>query len=126
MLGGVIIPVKHKCAKSGCNELVAIGNRYCIKHANYNEREYNQLRSRTNKDYIKFYHSKEWKQLRSLKLINNTLCENCLRSGIITQATTVHHRNDVSSHWSERLDYDNLESLCKSCHEKIYKGRRYS
>lgn len=120
--------ILHKCGKSGCKELISTDKRYCDKHTNYYSRQYDRLRMRNvlTRDYRLFYQSKEWKQLRELKLSNNPLCERCLLQHKHTIATDVHHVHDVFYHWNERTDLSNLQSLCKSCHEKIHKLGYYN
>lgn len=113
----------HKCAKSGCNKLIDINAKYCKQHANYYPRQYDKLRMRNKftRDYRLFYQSKAWRKLRQDKLLNNPLCELCLLKHKYTNATDVHHIDDVFNHWNERLNFDNLQALCKSCHEGIHK-----
>lgn len=120
--------ILHKCAKSGCNALISVNSQYCKKHINYYSREYDKLRMKNEltRDYRLFYHSKEWRQLRQVKLARNPLCENCLLKHQNTLSTDVHHIDDVFNHWSERLNYDNLQALCKPCHEKIHKLGYYT
>ncbi|MCO5469186.1 HNH endonuclease [Enterococcus faecium] len=33
----------------------------------------------------------------------------------------VHHKTEVKEDWDKRLDYDTLESICQSCHNKEHK-----
>ena len=39
----------------------------------------------------------------------------------ITSGTIVHHKTEVKEDWDKRLDYDTLESICQSCHNKEHK-----
>ena len=122
--GGVgLVSVVRQCAKAGCYTLVPVTQRYCAKHQGTYNKQYNQQREQNHHDYIKFYHSKAWKQARQPQLTREPLCEVCLGNGLVSVANTVHHIDDVKEHWNERLNEDNLQSVCKSCHEKIYKGR---
>lgn len=61
-----------------------------------------------------FYVSKNWRGLRAYKLYVNPFCERCLPT--LTQATEVHHIKEVKTHPELSLEFDNLESLCKTCH----------
>ena len=47
------------------------------------------------KDKAEIYNSREWKELRILKLRANPLCEVCEREGIVTAAHAVHHRHPI-------------------------------
>ena len=62
-----------------------------------------------------FYVSVAWRRLRLYKLSQTPFCEwcNCLKV-----ATEVHHDKEVKEFPELRLDFDNLVSVCKSCHSK--------
>lgn len=78
----------------------------------YQDKVYNK--SKRNKQTDKFYHSKEWKDLSKYVLIKaNYVCFDC--GGL---ATEVHHEKEVSTHWEERFNLDNLVPLCTSCHNR--------
>ena len=65
-----------------------------------------------------FYHKPAWRKIRRQALQrDHYLCQNCLRSGKITQATEVHHIMELESFPSLALELSNLESLCWQCHE---------
>lgn len=70
----------------------------------------------------KFYHSKEWKNMRNYMLSSNPLCELCLDNLIITPATEVHHIVDIKYKPHLRLSISNLQCLCKQCHDEITKS----
>lgn len=63
-----------------------------------------------------FYVSTPWRRLRVYKLILTPFCERCLPD--LEYATEVHHIKEVKINPELRLDIENLESLCKSCHSK--------
>lgn len=68
----------------------------------------------------KFYKTPEWKMLRRIKLTHNPFCSECLRKdNHYTIAEDVHHIVDIKEDPTKSLVYDNLESLCKSCHSTI-------
>ena len=69
------------------------------------------------KELDKFYHSTQWKKLRRyIVLSRRGICERCGKPG-----SEVHHKipltinNVIDSNIS--LNPDNLELLCKSCHD---------
>lgn len=64
------------------------------------------------------YNRREWRKIRARKLQENPLCERCLKQGRTEVATVVHHRD--GNEWNN--DPDNLESLCRQCHE-LHHGR---
>ena len=75
------------------------------------------LRSAEAEVYRKLYNDNQWKRLRKAKLQRNPVCERCLKTGHVSQATVVHHR---VAHKGDRIlfyDINNLESLCKPHHD---------
>jgi 5-methylcytosine-specific restriction endonuclease McrA len=66
-----------------------------------------------------FYLSPEWRLLRRIKLVHNPICEECKKNDLIEPAVDVHHIVEVADNPLLALSYDNLASLCKSCHSKI-------
>lgn len=63
--------------------------------------------------HIRGYDS-AWHKLRNVKLRQDPLCAECARQGKEVAATEVHHIDGNQ----RNNDYCNLESLCRSCHEK--------
>ena len=79
------------------------------------------------KDRQAVYNTPRWKNLRTLKIQEQPLCEMCLKSGRVKPAEQVHHIKSpfvrgISAEEKERraYDYDNLMSLCVDCHIKIH------
>ena len=80
------------------------------------------------KDKATIYDSREWKELRAAKLRStNGLCEECMKQGIVTSARCVHHVVPIETARTKEemrrlaFDWNNLMSLCKSCHARIHK-----
>lgn len=66
-----------------------------------------------------FYYSTAWRRCRTAILgRDNHLCQSCLKKGILTSATTVHHIKPLDDYPELALDADNLESCCRQCHEE--------
>lgn len=57
-----------------------------------------------------------WQRVRAMFLRSHPLCVDCLRSGLTTAATDVHHL--VAKRSGGGDDESNLEALCHSCHSK--------
>jgi 5-methylcytosine-specific restriction protein A len=72
----------------------------------------------------RFYASKRWRDLRSLKLSHNPLCERCEADGLTVLAVHVHHTKARKAHPALELELTNLESLCIPCHTKEENKRR--
>lgn len=102
---------KRMCSYPGCPELTE--GIYCGKHQKEETKKYNR-----NRKFKKLYNSSRWQRLRKKVLTKHPLCVECEKKGILTPATEVDHI--VPHHGSEALfwDEDNLQALCKSCHDK--------
>jgi len=77
----------------------------------------NYNRSRSAGEMLTFYQSKAWRSLRNYKIQMNPLCEHCLKSDILTPAREIDHIVAIKD-GGEKLAYNNLSSLCRSCHAK--------
>lgn len=83
-------------------------------------------------DKAKIYNSREWKELRLLKLRTQPLCERCKEKGLLRSARTVHHIVPIETAHTlkdmRRLALDcglgGLMSLCYKCHAEIHKEVR--
>ena len=64
-----------------------------------------------------FYTSAEWRAVRAQKLREQPLCEECLRHGYVRAAKLVDHVTPIRD-GGARLDFNNLQSLCWSCHSR--------
>ena len=90
------------------------------------------------KDKATIYNSREWKELRRAKLMEQPLCEKCLADGRaagvaggwIRSAHCVHHITPIETAATmeemRRLAFNpaNLMSLCDECHHKIHEEMR--
>lgn len=116
------MPLKRICNKSGCNELIDYGNRYCDEHVdvgkvNEAERQKHYDKYRRDQKSKSFYDSVEWRKVRQVVLIrDNYLCQDCLDNNKITPYDVVDHIIPIRVDWSLRLELTNLRPLCYSCH----------
>jgi 5-methylcytosine-specific restriction endonuclease McrA len=85
---------KSKCPK--CSKLY---------HKNYD-------RNHRDKEMYTFYRSARWKKVRAMQLRKEPLCVECNRV-----AGIVDHIKEIKD-GGEKLNLDNLQSMCKSCHSK--------
>ena len=71
-------------------------------------------------------YDKHWLKLRAAKLATDPWCEECGRKGKRRLAAEVHHVVAFQGiDDPKRLEWGNLESLCKACHgEKGQRERR--
>lgn len=82
-----------------------------------------RIKSKKTKERQAIYNTTRWRKLRLAKLIDSPLCEVCLLAGIITPAIDIHHIDSFMNYEGlTRLDkaynYENLQSICKECHQK--------
>ena len=75
----------------------------------------------------RFYYTAQWRRTRIAKLMSEPLCRHCKQKGISTPATDIDHIKPINpvdafdmqcGRYGHPVDYDNLQSLCKSCHAK--------
>ena len=101
------------------------------------KRNWRGVSDKVAKDKAEIYNSREWKELRTMKLRANPLCEQCIKDGeavgipggYVRSATCVHHIVPIETARTKdemrRLALDcglnGLMALCQSCHAKIHK-----
>lgn len=71
------------------------------------------------------YNTSRWAELRLNYLIQNPLCKNCLKKGLLVSVADIHHIIPISTGGCDiqkiqalGFDYYNLKGLCKDCHKK--------
>lgn len=118
------------CLKIGCHKLAKQPDKYCSDHKHIEqekkaERNKHYDNNQRNQRSRAFYNSPEWKAVRKFKLIKDGgLCQECLRAGKIKPACHVHHKVELDEDWDLRIDIDNLESACVSCHNRHKLGKK--
>lgn len=75
----------------------------------------------------RFYHSKDWKTVRDLKIsMVHGLCERCLKQGEIRAGDIVHHTVELNAgnigDPGVALNVALLEYVCIDCHNLEHKG----
>ncbi|MDR5602776.1 HNH endonuclease [Staphylococcus coagulans] len=112
------MPVMRRCSHPTCNKLISFNESYCDKHKTYTNAKYNDVRQRNDPEYLRFYKSKQWQNLREIVMMENDyICQSCGR-----QANVVDHIIPTKVDWSKRLDKNNLQPLCNECHNKKTKN----
>ena len=106
------------CRKAGCSNTTTQRNGYCTEHQDYakeQERLWREKRNENRESASRRGYGAEWRKLREAKLKANPLCERCG-----APASVVHHKdhNQYNDFW------DNLESVCRSCHEQHHGRKR--
>lgn len=103
---------KKPCAYPGCPNLS--DQRYCELHRADARRQYDK--ARRDPDVNKTY-GRTWRKIRARYVAAHPLCEQCLKEGKLVPVEEVHHILPVNRGGSH--SFDNLMSLCHSCHEKM-------
>lgn len=76
------------------------------------DKAYNQKRNRENKEYVSFYKTTAWRHTREQVLLRDY--STCVRCGL--EGNIVDHIVPSEDDWDDRLNVDNLETLCQRCH----------
>lgn len=90
------------------------GKRVLVDYGSRKEeyKTYNENRWKYQQDLMKFYNSKAWRDLSKLVLNEHYyVCVMCRGD-----ATLADHIVPVRVDWSKRLDKNNIQPLCESCH----------
>lgn len=64
-----------------------------------------------------FYNSWSWRKIRKIFLSKNPLCKHCEANGVVEPATVVDHIKPINL-GGDKLNEENFQSLCESCHNK--------
>ena len=78
----------------------------------------------------KFYKTSAWRECRNgYAAYRGHLCERCLRRGVLTYGEIVHHKIELTPENITNIDialgFDNLQLVCRECHAKAHRQRRY-
>lgn len=110
------MPVRSKrpCSVPGCPRLT--DERWCEEHTKNKNvaRPYDLNRGNS----AERGYDNDWRKLRIVALKrDHYLCQRCLKEDKLVAATDVDHIVPLAD-GGERLDLDNLCSLCKACHSR--------
>lgn len=87
-------------------------------------------RSINDEERKKIYATTKWRKLRLAKLMEQPLCEMCLKEGKTKLGEDVHHiisflsTNDPNKRKQLAFDYNNLMTICKYHHQLIHNGEK--
>lgn len=112
--------VKKQCNHAGCRVLVPYNEKFCEKHERKRNSDYDryEYRKKIGGKYFKFYKTTQWRKLSTSFRLKNPVCKGCLTKNVIRKADVVDHIQPIRTPegWRNRLNEDNLQSLCHSCH----------
>lgn len=112
----------HNCGHIGCHHKIAMNQRYCDEHKGEHE---NTIGTRINNHYYNqfkrdpvanaFYHDKRWLEMRDYVYARDMgVCQCC--GEVVTDRKIVDHIHPLKIASDERLNGNNLWTLCYDCH----------
>lgn len=129
----------HPCPR--CKTLIPVGVQYCAacrpladaqaqeamerKRAHKSKQYAKQYNARRDPKYLTFYRSKDWRLLSRTYLQRAGYKCQAKLEGCKGLAVEVHHIKPIQAPdgWDLRLDWDNLEAVCTSCHNARHGGQ---
>ena len=129
----------HPCPR--CKTLIPVGVQYCEacrpladaqaqeameRKRAYKSKQYaKQYNARRDPKYLTFYRSKDWQLLSRTYLQRAGYKCQARLEGCKGLAVEVHHIKPIQTPegWDLRIDWDNLEAVCTSCHNARHGGR---
>lgn len=70
-------------------------------------------------EYKRLYGTKQWFRLRHLQLKKEPICRFCSQQKRVTAASIVDHIEPHRGDEEKFYDPENLQSLCKPCHDSV-------
>jgi len=87
-------------------------------HYQTQKKERDKLYQQANRD--NFYTSQAWIRLKKAYRTDNPLCELCQLKGQVSATEHVHHKIERTVRPDLELQWNNLQSLCASCHSRTH------
>lgn len=64
-------------------------------------------------------YDRKWQKLRKAVLLSEVFCVRCKAAGFLVPAVVGHHKDEFQEVTdAARLDSENIEALCRECHER--------
>ena len=92
------------------------GPLFCNEHIHLQGKQYDKFERKYN--HRERYDSR-WDKVRNIYIKAHPLCEECLKENKSTIARIVHHIKPIED-GGDKYAFDNLMSVCDSCHQKIH------
>lgn len=102
------------CSRPGCSGVVRAG--VCSQCGPLRKRTSTAHDERRGSSSRRGYDSR-WERVRAMHLASEPLCRMCLAQGRVTPAVLVDHIVPIRDGGAV-LDDDNLQSLCRACHDQ--------
>ena len=116
-MGKEVTPMPRKpkkpCNYPGCPKLT--DGLYCEEHKTIVNQQYEKYGRKYKKNER---YGSSWQKVRARYVKLHPFCEECFEKGILTPVEHVHHIKPLDEGGTN--DFDNLKSLCQSCHSRIH------
>lgn len=101
------------CSHPGCSSVAVKGKTRCQEHLKRTDTGRPSVRERG--------YTARWDKVRDAYIAVHRLCERCEAKGFFVPAVLVHHKDRTP----ENMGFDNLEALCRPCHDQEHRGERF-
>lgn len=112
----------RNCSHIGCHNKIPTNQKYCKQHVSDSKSQYsNQYqqdynKNKRNTEANSFYQSTQWKHMRDYIVSRDmNTCRYCGES--ITDRKIVDHLHGLQYAPDEKLDSNNLYTICYKCHQ---------
>jgi 5-methylcytosine-specific restriction protein A len=102
------------CRISGCAELTRDRDGYCQGH----RKAFRSTQDRHRGSAASRGYDRTWRKLRLAFITEHPLCRLCAEAGLIVAGQVVDHITPHRGVEALRLARDNLQTLCKPCHDR--------
>ncbi|MBR3288347.1 MAG: HNH endonuclease [Lachnospiraceae bacterium] len=92
------------------------GALFCKEHIHLQGKQYDKFERKYK--HRERYDSR-WDKVRNIYIKEHPLCEECLKENKSNIARIVHHIKPIED-GGDKYAFDNLMSVCDSCHQKIH------
>ena len=106
---------KKICIEPGCGRPAVNGDCRCETHRIIKAQ--NDRRAPGRYERAAMYATQRWQDIRRAVLLDHPWCAACLKNGVHTPAQVVDHIKPHKGDATLFFDVDNLQPLCKSCHD---------
>ena len=106
------------CRTPGCPNTTTDRTGFCLTCKKRRNKEYDKRRPSSSRRGF----GGDWQRVRMAKLADTPLCERCQAEDRLTAAELVHHKD--GDHLNN--EWDNLESLCRTHHERHHVKERFA
>ena len=109
-------PSQSRCIEANCKEWAEPHSRLCMKHQEERKVNRNKASDMHRGSAKDRGYDAVWNKVSKMHLTKEPLCRRCLENKVIRDADLIDHISPIVVNSSRRLDPNNLQPLCYSCH----------